>query len=331
MPQSLSQFHRETSMDKDRRRITVELLDETLANGEKMAPEDLLISYEGVLYPATLCSPENFKALQSFEARNDDIILAGYPKTGTNWLDQILNDLETTAGKYTEEEINSRNSIEQEIPIPLRLEFGDAKQFQMMKKLLFSFRRITTTHILPQILPQSIFKSKAKILLLLRNPKDTAVSYFHFYNDMPLLQSFNTWDEYFTAFMNGQLTWGSYFDYLIEWNKYIADDNVMVITYEEMKENQTLGMKKIAEFLGFSLSDDEIRTIAEKSTFKAMKEKSSETHGMFGKILFRKGIVGGWRELFTEAQSKEMDRKFEECLGGTKIGEKIKYGIYCKA
>uniref|UniRef100_A0A7M4FI92 Sulfotransferase n=1 Tax=Crocodylus porosus TaxID=8502 RepID=A0A7M4FI92_CROPO len=254
--------------------IAIELLDETLANGEKTASEDLLISYEGVLYPAVLCSPENFKALQSFEARNDDIIL-------------------------------------------------------MMKKL--PFRRINTTHILPQILPQSIFKNKAKILLLVRNPKDTAVSYFHFYNDMPLLPSFNTWDEYFTAFMNGKLTWGSYFDYLIEWNKYIADDNVMVITYEEMKENQTLGMKKIAEFLGFSLSDNEIRTISKKSTFKAMKEKSSETHGTFGKILFRKGIVGGWRELFTEAQNKEMDRKFEECLGGTKIGEKIKYGIYCKA
>ncbi|XP_019405471.1 PREDICTED: sulfotransferase 6B1-like [Crocodylus porosus] len=329
MPQSLSQFHRETSMNTDRRRIAIELLDETLANGEKTASEDLLISYEGVLYPAVLCSPENFKALQSFEARNDDIILAGYPKTGTNWLEQILNDLETTAGKYTEEEINSRNTIEKEISIPLRLEFGDAKQFQMMKKL--PFRRINTTHILPQILPQSIFKNKAKILLLVRNPKDTAVSYFHFYNDMPLLPSFNTWDEYFTAFMNGKLTWGSYFDYLIEWNKYIADDNVMVITYEEMKENQTLGMKKIAEFLGFSLSDNEIRTISKKSTFKAMKEKSSETHGTFGKILFRKGIVGGWRELFTEAQNKEMDRKFEECLGGTKIGEKIKYGIYCKA
>lgn len=69
-------------MDTNRRRTPIELLNEILANSEKMVPEDLLISYEGVLYPANFCSPENFKALQSFEARNDDIILAGYPKTG---------------------------------------------------------------------------------------------------------------------------------------------------------------------------------------------------------------------------------------------------------
>lgn len=30
--------------------------------------------------------------------------------------------------------------------------------------------------------------------------------------------------------------WGSYFNYLSEWNKYAADENVMTITYEELKE-----------------------------------------------------------------------------------------------
>lgn len=42
--------------------------------------------------------------------------------------------------------------------------------------------------------------------MLLRNPKDTAVSYYHFYNNMPVLPSFASWDEYFTAFMNGKCT-----------------------------------------------------------------------------------------------------------------------------
>lgn len=42
--------------------------------------------------------------------------------------------------------------------------------------------------------------------MLLRNPKDTAVSYYHFYNNMPVLPSFASWDEYFAAFMNGKCT-----------------------------------------------------------------------------------------------------------------------------
>uniref|UniRef100_A0A8C3HVG1 Uncharacterized protein n=1 Tax=Chrysemys picta bellii TaxID=8478 RepID=A0A8C3HVG1_CHRPI len=45
-------------------------------------PENLLFSYKGILYPATLCSPETFQVLDSFEARNDDVILVAYPKNG---------------------------------------------------------------------------------------------------------------------------------------------------------------------------------------------------------------------------------------------------------
>ncbi|XP_044866247.1 sulfotransferase 6B1-like [Mauremys mutica] len=307
----------------------VEYLDEILADSEKAAPEDLLFSYKGILYPATICSPETFQVFDSFEARSDDVILAGYPKNGTNWLDQVLNDLEITAAKYTEEEINERTNITNELFVMPRLELGDPEKFKRMKEL--PFRRIIVTHLSPEILPKSIFKSKAKILLLVRNPKDTAVSYFHFHNNIPTLPSFSSWDEYFTAFMHGKLCWGSYFGYLVEWNKHMDDENVMVITYEELKENQTLGLKKIADFFGFSLSEEEIQTVAENSSFEAMKEKSFKTHGTFGKILFRTGIVGDWKDHFSEAQSKEMDRKFEECLAGTKLGEKMNYGVYCNA
>uniref|UniRef100_A0A8C0GU06 Sulfotransferase n=1 Tax=Chelonoidis abingdonii TaxID=106734 RepID=A0A8C0GU06_CHEAB len=296
-------------MDKSKKTVA-EYLDKTLADSEKAALEDLLFSYKGILYPAAFCNLETFQVLDSFEARSDNVILAGYTKNGTNWLDQVLNDLEITAAKYTKEEINERMNIRNELSVFLRLEFGDPEKFKRMKEL--PFRRII-------------------ILLLVRNPKDTAVSYFHFHNNMPTLPSFSSWDEYFAAFMHGKICRGSYFDYLVEWNKHVDDENVMVITYEELKENQIIGLKKIADVFEFSLSEEEIQTVAEKSSFEAIKEKSFKTRGTFGKILFHKGIVGYWKDHFYEAQSKEMDRKFEECLEGTKLGKKMKYGVYRKA
>lgn len=30
--------------------------------------------------------------------------------------------------------------------------------------------------------------------------------------------------------------WGCYFEYISKWNKYADDENVMTITYEELKE-----------------------------------------------------------------------------------------------
>ncbi|XP_071594983.1 sulfotransferase 6B1-like [Heliangelus exortis] len=315
-------------MSRNRERA-IETVDKALAQGETMPPADMLFSYRGVLYPATLSSPETLEALKSFEARSDDVILAGYPKTGTNWLDQMLRELESADARYTEEEMKERMDAEKKLELSVRLEFGDPGMYERMKRL--PSRRIIVTHLPPHLLPPSFFQSKAKILVLVRNPKDTAVSYYHFYNKMPLLPSFSSWDEYFAAFMNGKLTWGSYFDHTVEWNKHSDHENIMLISYEELQEDQVLGMKKIAAFFGFSLSEEDFSRIAKKTSFQAMKEKSHETHGKFGDILFRKGVVGSWRELFSKAQNEEMDRKFEECLGGTKLAAMMKYDVYCKA
>ncbi|KAL8185947.1 UNVERIFIED_CONTAM: hypothetical protein K2H54_060197 [Gekko kuhli] len=309
------------------RKLAVEFLNKALVENAGIPPEDLIFSYKGVLYPAAVCNPGTFQALESFEARMDDIVLAGYPKTGTNWLDHILNNLESTAAKYTEEEMKKIMDLEKELEVTPRLEFGDPDKFQRMKKL--PSRRIIITHLSPHSLPSSIFKNKAKILVLIRNPKDTLVSYYHFKNTVGFFLP-STWDDHFNSFMDGKVAWGSYFDYVAEWDKYIDEENIIAISYEELQENLNVGVKKIAQFLEFSLNEEEVQSIVDKSTFRAMKQKASETHGAFGNILFRKGTVGDWKSMLSESQNEEMDRKFEECLSRTKLGAKIKYDLYCK-
>ncbi|XP_026701448.1 sulfotransferase 6B1-like [Athene cunicularia] len=315
-------------MSRSRGRV-IETVENVFSQSENIASEDMLFSYRGILYPALISSPETLEALKSFETRSDDVILAGYPKTGTNWVGQIIEELESTDAKYTEEEMKERINAEKKLETFPRLEFGDPGIYERMKKL--PSRRIIITHLPPHLLPPSILQSKAKILVLIRNPKDTAVSYYHFYNNMPVLPSFSSWDEYFSAFMNGKLAWGSYFDHLLEWNKYIDHERIMIISYEELKEDQVLGMKRIAAFFEFSLCEEDFPRIAKKTTFQAMKENSKETHGKFGDILFRKGVVGNWKDLFSKVQNEEMDRKFEDCLGGTKLAAQMKYDMYCKA
>ncbi|NXB45141.1 ST6B1 Sulfotransferase, partial [Leucopsar rothschildi] len=135
-------------------------------------------------------------------------------------------------------------------------------------------RRIIVTHMRPDFLPPSIFQTKAKILVLVQNPKNTAVSYYRFSNNLPDSPSFDSWDDFFADFMNGKLAWGSYFDHLVEWTKYIDNEKFMTISYEELKEDPILGIKKIASFFGFSLCEEDFPRIAKKTTFKLMKEKA---------------------------------------------------------
>ncbi|XP_044277044.1 sulfotransferase 6B1-like [Varanus komodoensis] len=311
-------------MSKSRKKF-IALVEKAIADGAQMAPEELMFSYKGILYPATVCSPAVFKALESFEARRDDVILAGYPKSGTNWVGQILTDLVLSSAKYSEDSDRLDDEEQEEFPY---LEVGDAEKYQRMANL--PSRRVMLTHLLPHNLPESVFKNKAKILLLVRNPKDVATSFYHFTNRLAPLPSYETWDGFFDAFMNGEMPWGSYFDYVFEWNKHIDDINVMAITYEELKKNRALGVKQISEFFEVHLSEEEIQGVVDRSSFQAMKENSEKTHGTFGDILFRKGAVSDWKNIFNEEQNQKMDMTFEERLGGTKLGRKLKYEVYCK-
>ncbi|XP_003215877.2 sulfotransferase 6B1 [Anolis carolinensis] len=294
----------------------------------KNAPKDGLIWYNGEAFPGVTCQLETLEILNTFKARSDDVVLVGYAKTGTNWVGHILIELEAASGKYDEEERKRRKQQEIELKLMPYLEFGDPGKFERMEKL--PSRRIIRTHVKPQNIPKPFFEQNTKMLVLFRNPKDTAVSYFHFAKSMKLFPSEKTWDDFFSDFINGKVPYGVYLDHIIEWNKYIDNKNIMFITYEELKENTTLGLKRIAEFFEFSVTEKDIQTIVEKTSFKSMKEKSAETHGVIGQHFFRKGIVGDWCSIFSEDQSKEMDMKYEEPLAKTKLGKMLKYEVYCK-
>nr|XP_033794149.1 sulfotransferase 6B1-like [Geotrypetes seraphini] len=293
-------------------------LDAALDAAKGLSDEELLIACDGMLYPSTFTSLETLQALDSFEARSDDLMVVGYAKSGTNWVVNILKGLARIVSPLHTDEAA-------EFPY---LEFGDPDKYERMKK--YQSPRVYVTYRYYNLLPKSVSQNKTKMLVLFRNPKDTAVSLFHFSNNVPSLPNYSSWDEFFPDFMSGKVCCCPYFDYLIDWNKHMEEENVMLITYEELKENTVAGVKKIAEFFGLPVTEENIQSVVSQNTFQSMKKESSTTHGAFGNMLFRKGIIGDWMNYFNEAQNKEMDAKFEECLAGTKLGAKLKYDVYCK-
>ncbi|XP_077139181.1 sulfotransferase 6B1-like [Ranitomeya variabilis] len=278
--------------------------------------EDLIFTYNGVLYPTMTCDVDTFKTIETLEAREEDLMLVAYPKCGSNWTISLLHSI---AYAFYKKEPSAL--------MPL-IEFKAPDKFEKLK--VESSPRVLGSHLHYDNIPQPFFDKKVKMLVVFRNPKDTAVSLFHFYNNNPMLPSYNSWDDFFPDFMAGKVVWGSYFDHAVAWNKHLDEDTVLLMTFEDMKEDLEGSVKKISEFLGIPITEEQVKQVAEKGTFKAMKDNSGKTHGAFGHIVFRKGDVGDWKNNFSEAQSQEMDEKFEECLAGTKLGEMLKYGVHCK-
>uniref|UniRef100_A0A8C2AF50 Sulfotransferase n=1 Tax=Cyprinus carpio TaxID=7962 RepID=A0A8C2AF50_CYPCA len=181
------------------------------------------------------------------------------------------------------------------------------------------------THCFFSHLIQCVF---FQILVLFRNPKDMLVSYYHFMNKNP----------FFSDFMAGEVAWGSYFDHALTWEKRLDDPNVMMVTYEELKQNLSEDVKKISAFFNLPLTDEQVSSIAGGSTFSKKKKKKSlrwisdqTNSNMYPKIPFLHTItVGDWKNHFSYAQSKQMDELFQAKLAGTNLRARLKYDLYCQ-
>ncbi|XP_027008839.2 sulfotransferase 6B1-like [Tachysurus fulvidraco] len=283
--------------------------------GMSMKDEEKLYKRNGILYSTIMSPPENLDALKNMEAREDDIMLVAYPKCGCNWMVGVLRKIITTCGYPLPE------------GAPL-IEFHSPDTQKILSQM--QSRRLFATHFHPDDIPVSFKTNKTKMLVVFRNPKDTVVSYYHFMNNNPVLPKAESWDKFFSDFMSGEVGWGSYFDHALAWEKHMDDPNVLIVTYEELKENLLEGIKKTADFFSFTLTDEQIQGIAGESTFSAMQSSSKTSHGKFGNVFFRKGEVGDWKNHFSEDQSKQMDEEFEKKLAGTKLGAKLKYEKYCQ-
>ncbi|XP_016523348.1 sulfotransferase 6B1-like [Poecilia formosa] len=93
--------------------------------------------------------------------------------------------------------------------------------------------------------------------------------------------------------MKGEVAWGSYSDHALAWNQRMGDPNVLVVTFEDLKQDLSAGIQQICSFIGFSLTDAQVQQVAAASTFNAMKESQlPRQHGNMGNVIFRKGEVG---------------------------------------
>lgn len=282
-----------------------------------MKDEEKLYLLNGVLYPTIMCPEENMRSLEKLRAREDDVLLVAYPKCGFNWMVGVLRQIMAEA-----------SGVSSENKGPPIIEFFGPQKITDFDKA--PSPRFMGTHLHPDNIPETFYTNKTKMLVIFRNPKDTLVSYYHFCNNNPVLPTVPSWDKFFSDFMSGNVGWGSYFQHALAWEKKMDDPNVKIVTFEDLKQNLSSGVRQISSFFGFSLTEAQVEKISEGSTFNAMKKKSEKSHGNMTDVIFRKGQVGDWKNHFSPEQSLEMDEAFRKHLGGTRIGALMKYDQHCQ-
>lgn len=83
-----------------------------------------------------------------------------------------------------------------------------------------------------------ISKVVLQIIYVVRNPKDQAVSYYHFHETAKFLGGFKRdWAEFLELYIKGHLVYGSWFAHVKGWYKAAQrfPDKVLVVSYEELQ------------------------------------------------------------------------------------------------
>lgn len=207
---------------------------------------------------------ENFKVLK------DDVWGVSFAKTGSTWSQEMIwlmnNDLDYVTAKEKQlfarfpffehdiyEDNSSRNTLElmNRSPSPRHLK----------------------THLPAGLLPKEIWTVKPKIIYTARGVKDTAISYYHHF--VYFKEYKGTMQDFLETFLENKILLSPCHDHFKDFWSLRHEENILFLTYEEMKSDLMAVLRKTAKFLGKSYSHDELLKLAEHLSFDTMKTNPS--------------------------------------------------------
>eukprot|EP01064_Diplonema_japonicum_P015400 TRINITY_DN2312_c0_g1_i4.p1 TRINITY_DN2312_c0_g1~~TRINITY_DN2312_c0_g1_i4.p1 ORF type:complete len:328 (+),score=108.06 TRINITY_DN2312_c0_g1_i4:103-1086(+) len=289
--------------------------------GESFAIDDMgmkLVKMGGILHPSFMKKDEVAKVSSGLTLREDEIVVATYPKCGTTWMQQVV--LLMLAGG-DKSQIGDVFAQAPWIEMTASIEGTEAV---LQAKPTVGDRRVWKTHALNAHLPWAPESRRAKKIIVTRNPFDAAVSMYHHVMDSPAaFQYSGEWDHFVNLYMTGSSLCGDFWEWHKGWHAYSQEhpSDTIWVTFEDMKEDLPRVVKQLSTFLSIPLSEEEVQKVAENAGFTVMKKQFEEQDAIkeaAGKKVkkdhIRKGEVGAWVNTFTEEQTKAFREVHEKMM-----------------
>ncbi len=266
---------------------------------------------DGVVMPPYI-TPSRYALSRSLDIRSDDVVCTSYPKSGTNWISNVILRLQHGGGVPEGKTLrDSMHWVASSYLYPRTKEDLDKAPSP----------RLFSSHMpYHMALGGDPRERPCRYVYVARNPKDVVVSYFHFEAGQSWSGHYSgSWSHWLQMFVDGKLQRGDWFHHVLSWWRRAEADNVHFVKYEDLTNDFHDELKRLARFLDVDLTDELAASIAEQTQFRTMKgDTFSDLHdaGELGHF-YRKGVVGSWKERFTVHQSEWFDEIYRTRMSGT--------------
>jgi len=255
---------------------------------------------------------ESTKHGLTYQAQPTDLFISPYGKCGTTWLQQIIHSLRTGGDMDFDDISRVLPYLEAAYALGIDLYAPQRGAFQAFKCHL-------SWHDVPK---------GGRYIVSVRNPKDALISGYHFLNDWYFADGAVSISEFARdLYMIWRGTPQGYWYHLDSWWAQRHDEHVLLLCYEEMRQDLPGTVQTIAHFLGMEIDEALLALVVKHASLDFMlahKEQFDdrlmrEFNVKIGQlppggdaIRVRKGRVGDHRLELPADISAEMDAIWQE-------------------
>jgi hypothetical protein len=239
-----------------------------------------------------------------------NVIINGYPKSGTTWLTKLVGDL-----------LNC--------PVEGFWQYGDDYLTTTGTERVSTFACYKSHHNYEELVDQ--LNQKTKLIYIIRDPRDIVVSGAYHFSFLPVkiksvlrkmiksqtrrikinhqlstLIPLATRKSMMIDLVNGQS------DYQLKWMTTswmehlspFVNNNNYILRYEDLLQDTTAECRRILDFLDYEVSSIQLSNIVRSNTFDNQKQQFAKSQDYFNSRLLRKGKHQQWID---ELESDQID------------------------